>query len=350
MLNLLKNTPYKKYVENISSLKPMEGNKEDAHPAIHIVGYPREDLTKDEWKIYDLIAKRTIACFYDPMIRESFSAKIKIKDEIFKLSGSKTINKGWYLVYNFPKYEEININLKKGEKVKIKKIILSKKETQPPKRYTIAGIIKELEKRKLGTKATRAEIIDKLIKRGYVKEENGSLIVTDLGLNVIETLKKYCPEVIDEKLTGKMEEKLEKIQNKKLKKSDVLKEAEEHLKTVLEEFKKNEIQIGKYLSERLYNNNSNKYISSSKTCPKCGSLLVVKNGKFGKFYGCSNYPNCNYTESIPVGKCPKCSSPLYIKEGKYGKFIACSNYPICKYTEKLRNEGKNEKDKGNSSC
>lgn len=230
ILNIIKNHPvYGKWAERIlkENLKPVEGKKEDpAHPAIHIVDIPKEELSEKEKKIYDLIARRTLAAFWDNAEREYLNVKIDIKGEKFKLSGSRTVKEGWHEIYYFPKFDEIELPpLKKNDIIKVEKITITRKETQPPKRYTVASIIKELEKRGLGTKATRAEIIDKLIKRGYVIDD-GSLKVTDLGISVIETLKRFCPEIIDEKMTRDLEEKLEKIQFRKIKKDDVLDEAE----------------------------------------------------------------------------------------------------------------------------
>ncbi len=291
VLKTLKDSLYWKWAERIirEKRKPVEGKKEDpAHPAIHIVDYPKEELNKDEAKIYDLIARRTLSAFWDDMEREYFNAKISIKDEIFKLSGAKTKKEGWHSIYIFPKYENLEINLNKGERIEIDKINLIKKETQPPKRYSLSSIIKELEKKGLGTKATRAEIVDKLIRRGYVVEENGSLRVTDLGISVIETLERFCPEIVDEKLTRDLEEKLEKIQFKKIGKDKVLDEAERRLREVLKEFKEKEVEVGKSLLKK----------EVLGKCPKCGSPLVVKNGKYGKFIGCSNYPKCRFTKSL----------------------------------------------------
>ncbi|WP_456418897.1 DNA topoisomerase I [Methanocaldococcus infernus] len=294
ILKTLKNSEYWKFAERIieEKRKPIEGKKDDpAHPAIHVVDYPKnkEELSKEELKVYDLIARRTLSAFWDEMEREYINAKISINDELFKASGSKTVKEGWHVIYHFPTFEELNLNLKEGEKVKVEKIKLVKKETKPPKRYTLSSIIKELEKRNLGTKATRAEIVDKLIKRGYIKVgKNGSLEVTDLGASIVEVFKRFCPEIVDEKLTRELEEKLENIQMKKINKDLVLEEAKKRLIEVLKKFKEKEVEIGKNLT--------NKEVVG--TCPRCGSPLVVKEGKYGKFIGCTNFPKCKFTKSL----------------------------------------------------
>ncbi|WP_064496891.1 DNA topoisomerase I [Methanocaldococcus jannaschii] len=380
ILNIIKNHPvYGKWAERIlkENLKPVEGKKEDpAHPAIHIVDIPKEELSEKEKEIYDLIARRTLAAFWDNAEREYLNVKIDIKGEKFKLSGSRTVKEGWHEIYYFPKFDEIELPpLKKNDIIKVEKITITRKETQPPKRYTVASIIKELEKRGLGTKATRAEIIDKLIKRGYVIDD-GSLKVTDLGISVIETLKRFCPEIIDEKMTRDLEEKLEKIQFRKIKKDDVLDEAEKRLRKILEEFKKKEEDIGIYLIKNL--DATNKKAKIVGKCPKCGGDLILIRHKKGRFVGCSNYPECDVKYSLPdkgrikipnkvcdackspilkIGDreicinpecplkqvevkeedriCPKCGAKLILKKGVYGAFYGCSNYPKCKYTEPI---------------
>ncbi|XRO76689.1 DNA topoisomerase I [Methanocaldococcus sp. 10A] len=380
ILNIIKNHPvYGKWAERIleENLKPVEGKKEDpAHPAIHIVDIPKEELPEKEKKIYDLIARRTLAAFWDYVEREYLNVKIDINGEKFKLSGSRTVKEGWHEIYYFPKFDEIELPpLKKNDIIKVEKITITRKETQPPKRYTVASIIKELEKRGLGTKATRAEIVDKLIKRGYVIDE-GSLKVTDLGISVIETLKRFCPEIIDEKMTRDLEEKLEKIQFRKIKKDDVLEEAEKRLRKILEEFKKKEEDIGIYLIKNL--DATNKKAKIVGKCPKCGGDLILIRYKKSRFVGCSNYPECDVKYSLPdkgrikipnkvceackapilkIGdrevcinpecplkhvevkeenrKCPKCGANLILKKGVYGAFYGCSNYPKCKYTEPI---------------
>ncbi|MEO2116877.1 MAG: DNA topoisomerase I [Methanocaldococcus sp.] len=378
ILNIIKEHPvYGKWAERIlkENLKPVEGKKEDpAHPAIHIVDIPKEELSEKERKVYDLIARRTLSAFWDNAEREYLNIKIDIKGEIFKLSGSRTVKEGWHEIYHFPKFDEVELpQLKKNDIIKVERITITKKETQPPKRYTVASIIKELEKKGLGTKATRAEVVDKLIKRGYVIDD-GSLKVTDLGISVIETLKRFCPEIIDEKMTRDLEEKLEKIQFRKIKKDDVLEEAEKRLRKILEEFKKKEEDIGIYLIKNL--DATNKKAKIVGKCPKCGGDLILIRHKKGRFVGCSNYPECDVKYSLPdkgrikipnkvceackspilkIGDrevcinpecplkqvevkeedriCPKCGAKLILKKGIYGAFYGCLNYPKCKYTE-----------------
>jgi len=290
---------YREYAEKIikEGRKPVKGEKEDpAHPAIHIVDIPEEPLTSKERKIYDLIARRTLGAFWDDMRREYINIYLDIGGELFKLSGTRTLNEGWHEIYYFTEFKEKEIpNFREGNVVSIKKIILEERRTKPPKRYSMSSIIKELEKRRLGTKSTRAEIVEKLIKRGYVVEEKGYLRVTNLGMAVIETLKKYCPEIVEEGMTRDMEDKLEKVQRGEVRKEDVLKEAEKRLRKILQEVKSKEVEIGRELISKI---EKDKDIKTSGRCPKCGGYLVVRRSKYGMFLGCSNYPKCRYIENV----------------------------------------------------
>src|SRR3989344_4705225 len=166
-----------------SSLIPNNGKKTDpAHPAIYPTGVIPSELTERESKIYYLIVKRFLATFGENAVRETMTADINCNGEIFIAKGTRTIEKGWHEFYSpYVKLEEIELpGMKKDDKIKVNKIELMSKETQPPKRYTPASIIKDLEKRNLGTKATRSEIVDTLFQRGYVQGQ--SIQVTTLGL------------------------------------------------------------------------------------------------------------------------------------------------------------------------
>ncbi|MBP2171830.1 DNA topoisomerase I [Methanococcus voltae] len=395
---LLKSKEYGKYASEIleKNLKPIEGKKDDpAHPAIHPVDVPKEALPDDEQKLYNLIARRALAAFWDDAEREYSKVTLNINGEKFKLSGSRTTHEGWHEIYYFTKFDENELpEMKKGTILSIESTEKLSKETKPPKRYTMASIIKELETRQLGTKATRADILEKLTKRGYVIED-GSLSVTELGIGVIETLKKYCPEIVEETLTRDLEDKLEKIQDHKIKKEQVIDETKVKLSQILDEFRKKEKEIGAELVEKIDSTNRSLQIIGKCNCG--GDLIIIKYKGKSRFVGCSNYPNCEITYPLPqkgaikipnkvcevcglpiinyMGKdlcvniecssriseedkkllekienekegekkCPKCDGVLTIKRGAFGVFRGCSNYPTCKYTENLKGES-NEKE------
>jgi len=370
------------------TLKPNNGKKSDpAHPAIYPTGIiPRtEDRQK---KIYDLIVKRFLATFSDPATRETMTVKIDVNKEIFVAKGTRTAIKVWHDFYEpYVKLKEEELpKVEQDEIVKIKKIQMHEKETQPPRRYTPASIIKELEKKGLGTKATRAQIIDTLFQRGYV-DGRSSIEATVLGINTIDTLEKYCPRILDEELTRHFEMEMQNIREGKRKPDAVLTDAKDKLIVILKKFKEKEKQIGKELASA--NLESRKQASHIGKCPTCaeGSLSLRK-GKFGMFIACDKYPDCKTTFSMPAGAliksakkicedctmpmitvirkakkpqeicinkecpskklskeeekkveekpCPKCDGKLILRKSVYGSFLGCSKYPKCRTTEKIK--------------
>jgi len=307
-------------------LKPNEGKSTDpAHPAIYPTGEIPSGLSKEEHSLYDLIVRRFLATFGKPAVRETVTVELHVNSEPFIGKGTRTVEKNWHIFYEpYLRLEEERIPpLSKGELLKVIDIHLHEKETQPKNRYTAASLIRELERLGLGTKATRAEIVSTLEARQYVS--GSPLQVTSLGINVIETLEKYCPQIIDVSLTNKFESEMEKIQSGKLSGEKVFEEAKETLTKILEQFKKEELKIGEGLKDSyIHMKQIKKEIG---TCPECGETLrIVKAKKSGKrFVGCSNYPKCTYSMPLPQkgsikptkAKCQTCSSPIVsvIKKG-----------------------------------
>ncbi|MFH1456469.1 MAG: DNA topoisomerase I [archaeon] len=300
-------------------LKPNNGIKTDAaHPAIFPTGEVPKKLKAHEIKLYDLIVRRTLATFGEPATRETVTAEIEAGKELFHASGTRTIEKGWHTLYgSYAKFEEQTLpKLEVGQELKQKDVKLHEKETQPPQRYTQASIIKELEKRNLGTKATRAHIIDNLYTRNYVHEK--SLIVTDLGMRTVQTLEKYCPDILSEELTNEIEKQMEEIREKNTSGKKVLAHAEKVLGKALETFKKNEMEIGKALG--VATKETMEQESTVGPCNKCkeGHLRIMYSRKFKSYFiACSAYPDCKNTFSLTWGKpksankkCPHCEFPL----------------------------------------
>ena len=288
-------------------LKPNNGKKTDpAHPAIIPTGELPEKLTEKEFKLYDLIVRRTLATLAEPAKRESLQIEINVNNEIFLLKGIKTVYPGWHKYYgHFLMLKETELpGFKEGEEIKNYKINLFKKETQPPRRYTPASLVKELEKRHLGTKATRSQIIDTLYDREYVQDQN--IKATQLGIKIIETLERYSPEIIDEKLTRHFEEETDLIEEGKKTKEKVVDESKKVLIKILEKFKKNELNIGKELAE------ANKLTRDKATiigkCPVCkeGDLRILYNRNNKTYFvACNKYPECKTTFSMPKYALPK---------------------------------------------
>ncbi|MEM5819632.1 MAG: DNA topoisomerase I, partial [Candidatus Aenigmatarchaeota archaeon] len=309
--NIKKYAPICKKLLELEKLVPVEGKKTDpAHECIHpTVEPPSKELTGPAAKIYDLICRRFFVAFWKPAKREGIHVKLDINGYIFKLSGRRTIEKGWIEFYGpYAKFDEIILpDMKKDDKIKIEKILKIEKETSPPPRYSQAAIIKEMEKRNLGTRATRAAILQTLYDRGYLIDK--TIRVTDLGLSVAETLKKYVPDLVDEKLTRKFEKELEDIFNKRKERKDVLNSARKVVKKIVEELQKNQEKIGKELGKAIISTIEEK-INMGK-CPKCGGTLKVLFNPLTKkkFIGCTNYSKCikcGYSRSACKCKCPIC--------------------------------------------
>jgi len=298
---------------SLPELKPVEGKRTDpAHEAIHPTIEPPKDLNKlrgPTKKIYDLICRRFFTHFSKEAIRESMKITILVNKHKFSTTGRRTLEKGWMEFYGpYAKFDEIILpDLKKGDKLDIKKLEMLSKETSPPPRYSQASIIKEMEKRGLGTRATRAAILQTLYNRNYVM--NKSIKVTTLGLKVASSLKKYVPDFVDEKLTRRFEKDLEKIQEGKIKKEKVLRKAKKAVIKICDEFKNNEDKIGKELGKAIVQTQNDKAILGP--CPNCGGTLKILFSPFTRkmFVGCSSYSKCKrcgYSRSACKCKCPIC--------------------------------------------
>lgn len=363
-------------------LVPTKGKKTDpAHPAIYPTGITPKKFSDRHFKIYDLIVKRFFAVFGEPATRETMRVKISVNDELFVAQGTRTVDPQWHVLYTpYVRLEEAELPaMKENDVVNVKKITLHNKETQPPKRYTPSSIIRELEKRNLGTKATRADIIDTLYKRNYVTGE--ALEATDLGLHLIELLEKHCEKIIDEELTRHFELDMEAIRERKKKKEEVLAEAKKVLVEMLGDFKKKEKIIGEGLKGEFLA--TRQALTTIGKCPNCNQgNIVLRKGKYGRFAACDRYPDCQTTFSLPAAgmvqvidrtcehckhpmirmirkgkrpqevcinkdcpskqipesfvkgkKCPRCGEgELIIRKSVYGQFIACSRFPKCTYT------------------
>jgi DNA topoisomerase-1 len=293
--NLNKVPEYKKLTAELltrTELKPNEGKKEDlAHPAIYPTGnLPERVLETSERNIWDLVVRRFMAVFGEPAIRQSIKVCINVNGHRFYLRGRQTLNEGWLRFYGpYVRSEEVLLPpIEEGQAINIKKMILEDKFTKPPSRYNPSSLLKKMEEAEIGTKATRAGIIQTLYDRKYVRDER--MIVTDLGFEVLEVLKKYCPTVVSMKLTKELEEKMNKIQINGEKRENVLLDAVEILKPVAEELKGKEKIIGEQLSNAIKKARLEE--GTIGTCPICntGKLMMIYSRRTGKrFVGCTSY-------------------------------------------------------------
>ncbi|NJE75573.1 DNA topoisomerase I [Thermococcus sp. ES12] len=366
--NLAKLPEYKPFAHELlgkERLKPVEGKKDDpAHPAIYPTGeLPKAgELTKDEANLYDLIVRRFLALFMEPAVREIMKVIINSNSHRFILSGARTVKEGWLKVYGkYVKFDEVILPaFREGEPVNVLQIKREKKKTKPPARYSPAAVIKKMEDLGIGTKATRAQILETLYSRGYI-EGKRKIKVTPLGMRVVEALEKNVPDIVSVELTRAFEEKMEEIMAGKADKESVIEESKNQLIKILGVFKERELDIGKMLVETTGTGTTTSKSAAKKAgvvkelsekeemavkraseekkgplvigkCPKCGGDLVVRyNRKTGKrFVGCSNWPKCNVTypllqrgEIIPTNK-TCCNGAPVVKIREKGR-----EYEIC---------------------
>ncbi len=287
-------------VKYVTREVPVEGKKQDAHPAIFPTGESAK-LGEEERRVYDLIVRRFISCFCADAVIESKRVIVTIDNLIFFTQGLEIREKGWTAVYK-SNLQERKIPDMNG-RVLIKEIRIEEKMTQPPRRYTQASLVAELARKNLGTKSTRAMIVDTLYKRGYVIGE--SLQATSFGISLIDTLNEYSKIIIDEKLTRHFEEELEKIEkskNKDFMQKRILDEAKRVISDISTEFRKKGGEIGKRLLIGYREMKTDEKEANRITqCPKCKEgFLVVRRSREGKqFLACDKYPECKTTFSLP---------------------------------------------------
>ncbi|MBA7615146.1 DNA topoisomerase 1 [subsurface metagenome] len=328
---ILKKLAEKYKVEKlITKEKPVEGKKSDpAHPSIYPTGN-YQVLSGEEKKIYDLIVKRFLSLFCDNAIIDKKKITVTLEKLTFSTSGSLIRKKAWMDIYP-TRLKEVGIPDLDGE-VKIIAVRTEQKETQPPKRYSPASIISELEKRNLGTKSTRATILETLYDRGYIKGQ--SIGATPLGMSLITTLEKYSPIIIDQALTRAFEQKMNSIveakQSLKQKEKRIINSAKSTITEISKDFKKNEKEIGReLLVANLQLREQQREENKLNICPICkkGSLAIIYSKKTKrKFVACDAYPDCKTTYSLPPNSmikktskiCEACGFPMLtsFKKGK----------------------------------
>ncbi|MEK6837189.1 MAG: DNA topoisomerase, partial [Nanoarchaeota archaeon] len=253
-------------------LKPEEGAKVDpAHPAIYPTGEWKKMGDKQQ-KVYDLVVRRFMACFGDPAKRESQRVSLSVDDEIFTINGKRTLEAGWTALYGkYAAREDVILpEMKVGDKLQIKEATLLDKHTQPPSRFSQGSVLKEMESKNLGTKSTRAQILQILYNRGYVIGR--SIEVTELGMQLADILEKNVPDVVSEKLTRHFEEECDLIEAGKIKRDQVLEEAQHRLERICTEFKKREKKVGEELTKAVIATQDKQSILGQ--C-KCGGTLKV---------------------------------------------------------------------------
>jgi len=353
---------FPKLTQYTTRKEPIEGSKTDpAHPAIIPTGVYNKLDGYDE-KIYNLIMKRFISCYCSNAELENKRVETEIQSDDnkeklkFAAKGMEILEPGWMNVYPV-KMEEKEIKDMNGPAT-IDKVKTEEKQTKPPKRYSPASILKELEKRNLGTKATRANILETLYNRNYIKEK--SIQATELGMRLIDSLEKHSPIIIDEKLTREIEKDMDSIRASKhdlnKKQQATVKKAEKALTEISEQFKPQEAAIGKELiaaNEALYKQEAEENNLHIK-CPSCekGEITIKYTPRFKSYFlACTAYPDCRQTFPLPSQSiikrtekiCEDCKWPmlLRLKQGKR-PWVLCPN-PKCPSKQELDIDGNTKK-------
>jgi len=304
---------------------------QNAHEAIRPTSNHRvpwmikQYLTPDQYKLYKLIYERALGSLMAGK-KEAITTYVFDSNGVsFKTDDVKVTFDGYTkLGYQEEKTEDQFPSLSIGEELKIVNVNNEQKFTEPPTPYSEAKIVKLMEEKGIGRPSTYASTITTLISRKYIESKAGIVTTTEQGTLTSTVLNKYFPTMVDIKYTANMEKDLDKIQ-----------EGSETRQSILNEFYEPFMQLAEKGSKEMY---PEVEIKVGRVCPKCGSPLVMKKGRFGDFIGCSNFPKCNYREKGEVEleftgeNCPKCGKPLVYRKGnKNKKFIACSGYPSCDY-------------------
>lgn len=293
-------------------------------------------LDKDMLRLYTLIYNRFLASQMSPSVCEIQNIIINGENCEFKLLGKKVSFDGFYRVYGDMDKDKILPPLKIDDNMSIQSIKSTKHETEPPSRYSEAGLVKKLESLGIGRPSTYAPTISLLTSRDYVKVEKKQLIPNDIAFTITSVLEDNFKDIVDSEFTSKMEEKLDDIAENKADWQEVLSNFYHPFIKQIDEGKTNikSQKVAEPIGEK---------------CPDCGGELVKRKGRFGEFIACLNFPKCKYTKNLAssnkfekkepskIGiQCPDCGGELVERIGKKGKFYGCANYPKCNFLSKYK--------------
>ncbi|MBE6625726.1 MAG: type I DNA topoisomerase [Ruminococcaceae bacterium] len=328
-----------------------KANAQDAHeairPAVEMIEPKtiKKSLTSDQYKLYKLIWDRFIASQMESAELSTTQIDLTCAGYIFRTSGYTVKFPGYMALYeestdDVKANEESNTRLpdiKEKQTLASESITPAQHFTTPPQRYTEASLVKFLEEKGIGRPSTYTTIITIITTRGYVKRDGKSLVPTSLGEVITKLMCEHFPDIVDYKFTASMEDQLDDIERGKT-----------SMKGVLNEFYGDfKVELDKALETASVNDIEIPAEETDIICEHCGSKMIVKNGRFGKFAACPNYPTCKNTKPLtkpeeektakkaePTGeKCEVCGADMVLRTGRYGSFYACSKYPECKFTK-----------------
>jgi len=325
-------------------------NAQEAHEAIrptsayNLPDSIKAHLSSDQYKLYDLIWKRTVACQMAHATIHTVGVDFAVGEgNVLRSTGSTVVDPGFMAVYEEgvddakkAGGEESRLPpLEEGDQVDLKKVRPEQHFTEPPPRYSEASLVKTLEEHGIGRPSTYATIISTLQQREYVTLEKKRFQPTDVGRIVSKFLTNHFTRYVDYDFTARLEDELDEVSRGEKEWVPLMKEFWYPFKELVKE-KEESVSRSEVTTEAI-----------DEQCPKCGKQLNIRLGRRGRFIGCSGFPDCDYTRNLDEDgessepevlegrTCPECNSQLIIRSGRYGKFIGCSGYPDCKYIEPL---------------
>jgi len=316
-----------------------KGGAQDAHEAIR-PSYPERDphslkdlLSRDHYRLYKLIFERFMASQMSPALFAQVHAEISAKEYVFKAHGSRQMFAGFTAVYNESE-DDAEANgeadaeselpeLVVGQTLTLGKLTPKQHFTEPPPSFTEASLIKFLEEEGIGRPSTYAPIIDTIVDRGYVQKDKKKFVATELGQVVIRLLKEYFPEIVEVAFTAKMEAELDSVEHGTATSSDILRDFYGPFALKLEHALGHMEKVSVTEEE------------SDQECEICGRRMVIKMGRFGKFLACPGFPECKNTKPLLLDTgaiCPLCQGKVVQRRSKKGRlFYGCANYPDCEF-------------------
>ena len=323
-----------------------DGKAQDAHEAIRptIVSYDpdsvKAQLSKDQQKLYALIWERFVASQMTNAKMRTSSADIAVGEGTFRVASSRVVEPGFYKVIKVgaskeDKAEGTVPELRSGEEIKVENLRSEQHFTQGPSRFTDASIIKALEEQGIGRPSTYAPTISVLLDRYYVSRENRQLVPTTLGRMISDILVDYFPDVVNVAFTSGMERMLDEVEEQRADWVHKIRDFYGPFKKKVDEVMEDLQSFRGTLDE-----------ATDIVCEKCGKPMVKKLGRFGYFLACTGFPACRNTRSIPLGKCPRpgCGGDIVARrraKGKGREFYGCTNYPSCDFITYNKPTGSN---------
>ncbi len=333
----------KQYLPDKPNFYATKKQAQDAHEAIRPINLEitpesiKDKVQRNQYQLYKLIYQRFLASQAVNATYNSVNVSVSCGEYGLTATGKTLIFDGYLAIYGDNKSKETQDGenavlppLEQGDVVKLIKLKHEQKFTKPPARYTEASIIKTMEEKGIGRPSTYAATMQTLYKREYVDKDGKTLVPSNLGMQVTDYLEQYFDQIVDVQFTAEMEDKLDSIEDNAEPWYNIV---DSFYQPLLQEVKTAMRGEKVVLPDEI----------SDEICEKCGSPMIIRTGKYGKYFACSNYPNCSNIRSLKEKTPPKltdieceiCGAKMLEREGRYGKYLACSNYPNCKNTKPI---------------